>query len=188
MDEFETSLDESNNIKGTFSGGAGLLTVVDTDGKEKTVSASAFDLITPQGKRAYLYNANDVASISKRISSVSTPIVKDGKTTISFTIPKEKATPANPTTPVHDGFVEGFAEAVESMSEMDQSAYVSMGETTVTVVINEDGTLDSFKAKSPFEFKVSMDVGNVEIPLGPTIKSINMLLKGDADYSYTFTR
>ena len=185
--DLNASMGDSNSTTGTFTGGSGTVRVTDAEGNTRNVHTTLFDLVTPQARNAYLYNANDVASISKKFSSVSAPVVKDGKTTISFTIAQETANSANPASPVHDGVVEGFSEAVSSMNELDSNSYIKTGATTVTAVINEDGTLDSLHSHSPFEFKMGMDVGGVKI-LTFTIKSITMILKGNADYNFTFTR
>ena len=187
LDDISESVGESSSASGTFLNGSGSVTVTSSDGSTKTGTSTLEKFITPQGRKAYLYNALDYANINSKIPTASIS-KSDGKTTINFTIAQETATASNPSTPVHDGIVEGFSEVVESMASMSDSAYVRTGATTVSVVINENGTLDSLNTNSPYEFKMSMDAGDVSIPLYGTIHTINMVLSGNANYGYTFTR
>ena len=183
--DLNSAMGDSSNASGTFRYGNGPVTVTE-DGNSKSTETTIYDFLSPQGKLASLYNAENVDNISSRIKSVSAPTVSNGKTTITFVIAQETATPNSSKTPVHEGLVEGFADAIDSMGDMDSSSYIKSGDTTVKAVINADGTLDSIDTVSPFEFKMGMAVNE---SLGSfDIKRIEMVLSGTASYKYTLSR
>lgn len=167
-------VEEELNVKETYTGTVTGGTFVQ-DGK--TTGTALTKMISPYSGDAYLYKAEDVNNINNKISGIS--YSKSGSTeTIVLTLAKEVATKSNDATPVHKGLYEDFSGTAGAQG-MDDGR-VTVGPTKITLVINENGTLNSMTVNTTFEMFSEMTEEGI---------SFRMTVRGTkVQDTYTFTR
>ncbi|MCM1363996.1 MAG: fibronectin type III domain-containing protein [Faecalibacterium sp.] len=144
-EEMLEDMNESSKFSGTFTNGM----CSSINDKNNYVVDYLNKAITPEANSAYLYNAYDVNNFSKKVKSISYKENSNGTKTITITLPTESVKNASGSTPVHDGLAQGATGIISSFSggglEINN---ITVGETTITAVINKNYTLDSLKMNS----------------------------------------
>ena len=91
------------------------------------------------------------------------------------------------TNAVEAHYHKGFATTVASLGQFSTSNFenqlTSVGDTTITAVINANGTLDSYQVSSPYTMKMKSPVKGIT-----GINSFGMQIKGNVSSVYTFSR
>lgn len=169
--------DLADNISFTGTSIGGYVEYTDEEGKQHGGYLS--DLIIPTDSAAYLYNADDVNSFAKKVSSVKAVNNADGSITLTIKLVKETTDNKNPETPVHNGLAQGMGGLSDDMS----GASASVGETTIVAKINKDYTLDTYSIKSPFSVSAVVDGSETDSKY-----DIGMYLSGSMNSDYTFKR
>ena len=177
--DLSAELTEDFNEHASYTGFVRYGTYYYTESIENKTGATTFSkTITPYDTGAYLYEASDTASIDKKITDISYTSNSDGTTTMKLVLAKETATASNDTTPVHEGILQSFG----GMASTDgmEDAKITVGASTVTLVINESGTLNSLVTESPYTIYTSftMEEG----------KKLSLTMSGKSVSKYTFTR
>lgn len=139
---------------------------------------------------AYLYNSKNYTAWQKGFESIKTTKNSDGGYTISFTIKQE-----NKNTNYHNGFISSFNAADFGAADGFDVRDLKVGKSTVTLVIDADGILKSYKATSPYSagfaasFTADEDVSNenVSVSKGDNIE-MSMTMSGNTAFNYTITR
>lgn len=131
---------------------------------------------------AYLYDQHNAAAWKNGFSSVSTSYYSDGRIKFTATLKQEKfGTSVNKAASLyHPGLVSTIDSGSLSSSANSVNELTTVGATTITAVINTDGTLNSLTVKSPFETKFFESAGEG--------LSLGMEMSGSTNTSYTFTR
>lgn len=137
------------------------------------------EVIAPYGQMAYLYEAEKVDDISKKISNIDAKPGANGTQTITLTIAPETVTNGNGETKVHNGITQGL----EGFDIGSGETKLTVGATTITAVINANGTLDSLVANSPYSISSSFDESNSDNSI-----NIGMQLSGTMTSNYKFVR
>ena len=153
-----------------------------TDGK----SVNLAKYIEPSDEEfAYLYASNDPAAWKDGVKSLSVAPTANGGYKFTMVLYKEEY---GSETNVSQAFYHnGFATTVASFGSISstdlENQLTSVGDTTITAVINADGTLDSYQVSSPYSMKVKAPVNGI---MG--INSFGMQVSGNVSSLYTFTR
>lgn len=134
---------------------------------------------------AYLYGSEDPAAWKDGVKSVSvTPITGGG---YQYTVELYEETFGNETNVTdafyHPGLVTTIASLGYFSDEGLENQLTTVGDTTITAVINSDGTLDSYKVSSPYSMRMKAPVEGIT-----GITSFGMQISGNVSSSYTFTR
>ncbi len=198
--EIEKSLASSTDstASGTFKNGIGTITVKEKDidtGKYTTTTqrySSLYGFITPGGKEyAEFYKQNDsISTFAKKVKSVSVSGSKI-KLVLQPETVKFKNGNASGALNVHDGFVNSGVDSLSlgSGSTSSYKAGMNLTEkkskftenkpgTTVTAVLNSDGTLKSLSVNSPYILESTSTVES---------KKLYILMDGAVKSSYTFS-
>ena len=134
---------------------------------------------------AYLYASNDPAAWKDGVKSLSVAPTSNGGYKYVMVLYKEEygsETNVNQAY-YHNGFATTIASFnVLSSTELDNQL-TSVGDTTITAVINADGTLESYQVSSPYSMKVKSPVNGI---MG--INSFGMQISGNVSSLYTFKR
>lgn len=168
-------LAENTSYTGTSIGG--LLEYVDENGSNKFEYLNR--MIVPTSSMAYFYNADDINSFDKKVSSVKVVNNADGSKTITLKLVKESISEKNNSTPVHNNLAQGMSEFTDDMN----GASASIGDTTMIAKINKDYTLDSLSIKSPFTVSAVVNAEETD-----TNYDLGMYLSGSMNSDYTFKR
>ncbi len=177
LDLGDLDLSESTSFNGTFTNGI----YSGVKNKDYTVDF-LHSSITPYDGPAYLYNAHDINSFAKRITSITYKQNSDGTKTITMKLPKETANNANETTPVHNGLAQGASDLVGDVGNDAGAMKVSAGETIMTLVINKNYTLNRLNTDTIVGIDMSMsgDSSKGFIDLG-----VKMNCKSVSAYSFS---
>lgn len=134
---------------------------------------------------AYLYASNDPAAWKEGVKSLTVaPTANGGYKFIMVLYKEEYGSETNINQAYyHNGFATTIASFnVLSSTELDNQL-TSVGDTTITAVINADGTLESYQVSSPYSMKVKSPVKGI---MG--INSFGMQISGNVSSLYTFKR
>lgn len=184
LEKLKNEMSENKNRTLEFNNGIAFYTDKNSEGKEVKYSQRLNSFIVPspessyENKYAYLYNSSDLNGFSKNIPNV-TVSESGGKTTVSITL-KQEGTNAV----YHPGFVDSITNDLGDIAGTGSKCSATVGASTVTGVINSNGTLDSLKISSPFTINLETPL-EIEDGLSLTVK---MTLAGSSNYDYTFKR
>ncbi len=154
------------------------------DGTEKTRTIRLSTFIEPQNSSyAYIYNSDNNSAWKNGFDSVTTTKNKDGSITIVAKLKKESfgTKTKNEKTLYHCGFISDISQV--GMADLYHTNS-SVGATTITAVIDADGLLVSYAAKSPY----TMDMEGTMSTDDGTETEMGMKSVGNYDVSYKFTR
>ena len=134
---------------------------------------------------AYLYASNDPAAWREGVKSVTvTPINGGGYKYVMVLYKEEYGTETNLSEAhYHKGFATTVASLGQFVSTSVENQLTTVGDTTITAVINADGTLDSYLVASPYTMKMKSPVKGI---VG--INSFGMEIAGNVASVYKFTR
>lgn len=192
--EITEELNETQNFSIKFDNGRGSGTIIEDGVKIETSGMDINALITPENRTAYLYDAANINAIDSKISNINITENADGTKKITFKILKETAYKSNPECPVHAGIYDSMAKSLELMEESGPKSRIENGSTTVSAIINIDGTLDSLDISSKYVFIMSMGMeDDGEGVLGNDDSryrniTINLDMSGTSVASYQFLR
>lgn len=184
LEKLKSEMSENKNRTLEFNNGIAFYTDKNSEGKEVKYSQRLNSFIVPspkssyENKYAYLYNSGDLNAFSKNIPNV-TVSESGGKTTVSITLKQEGANAV-----YHPGFVDSITNDLGDIAGAGSKCSATVGASTVTGVINSNGTLDSLKISSPFTINLETPL---EIDDGLSL-NVKMTLSGSSNYDYTFTR
>ncbi len=134
---------------------------------------------------AYLYGSEDPTAWKNGIKSVSVTQLSSGGYKYKVELYEESF--GNETNVsdafYHPGLVTSIASLGYFSGEGLENQLTTVGDTTITAVINADGTLDSYQVVSPYSMKVKAPVEGIA-----GITSFGMQISGSVSSSYTFTR
>lgn len=150
----------------------------------KTVNLAKY--IDPSDEEcAYLYNGEVPTAWKEGVKSITVTETNGGGYNIVMQLYKEEYGLETNINEAH--YHKGFATTVASLGQFStgsvQNQLTTVGDTTITAVINADGTLDSYKVSSPYTMKMRSPVNGI---IG--ITSFGMQIKGNVSSVYTFTR
>ncbi len=149
------------------------------DGTTATKTVLLTTFIEPtESAYAYLYAGSDNSAWKNGFSSVTTTKLSDGTTKIVAKLKKEEfgKETGKDSTIYHYGFVSDISGLDGDDLYHSKS---SVGATTITAIISEDGLLNSYVIESPYVMSMSGDMEGI---------SMNMVSHGDYNVTYTFTR
>lgn len=131
--------------------------------------------------KAYLYNSNNPAAWQNGIKSFSFKKNADGTCTVNLTLKKESYGSETKKTEAyyHPGLVTTIANLGMGSDDTMQNQLTTVGDTTITAVINAKGTLDKFVVKSPYSLKMGADADGTSFSMGMT---------GYTNIDYAFSR
>ncbi len=134
---------------------------------------------------AYLYGSEDPSAWKDGVKSVTvTPITGGG---YQYTVELYEETFGNETNVADAFYHPGLVTTIASLGYFSEDGLenqlTTVGDTTITAVINADGTLDSYKVSSPYSMRMKSPVEGIS-----GIKSFGMEISGKVSSSYTFTR
>ncbi len=134
---------------------------------------------------AYLYGSEDPSAWKDGVKSVAvTPITGGG---YQYTVELYEETFGEETNVAdafyHPGLVTSIASLGYFSNDGLENQLTTVGDTTITAVINADGTLDSYQVSSPYSMKMKAPVEGI---VG--ITSFGMQISGSVSSAYTFTR
>lgn len=134
---------------------------------------------------AYLYASENPSAWKDGVKSVSvTPLSGGG---YKYTVVLYEETFGNETNVTDAFYHPGFVTSIASLGYFSkgglENQLTSVGDTTITAVINADGTLDSYQVASPYSMKMKAPVEGV---VGVT--SFGMKISGTVSSAYTFER
>lgn len=134
---------------------------------------------------AYLYDSDNPTAWRNGVKSVNvTPLTGGG---YKFVVVLYEESYGAETNTDHAFYHTGFATTVASLGQFTsgttENQLTTVGDTTITAVINADGTLDSYVVASPFSMKMKSPVKNI-----PAIDSFGMKIIGTVASTYKFTR
>ncbi len=134
-----------------------------------------------EANKAYLYDSNNPAAWKNGIKSFKFTKNANGTYTVNITLKKESYGTETKKTEAyyHPGFVTTVANLGMGTDDTMYNQLTTVGDTTITAVINAKGTLDSFVVKSPYTLKMGADAEG---------KSFSMGMTGYTNIDYTFTR
>ena len=150
----------------------------------KSVNLSKY--IDPSNEEAaYLYNSTNPSAWKEGVKSLTVTSTANGGYKYVMVLHKEEY---GIETNISEAYYHnGFATTVASMGQFTstdlQNEISSVGDTTITAVINANGTLDSYQVVSPYSMKMKQTVNGFGI-----IKSFGMLVSGNLASVYTFSR
>lgn len=182
---------DSDDVKGlTLSGketSSETITFENCIGKnEQGKSVNLARYIDPSDEEcAYLYDAEDPTAWKDGVKSISiTPTAAGGNKVVMVLYKEEYGTDTNS---IEAHYHKGFATTVASLGQFStgniENELTTVGDTTITAIINADGTLDSYQVVSPYMMKMKSPVKGI---VG--INSFGMQIKGNLTSAYTFTR
>ena len=134
---------------------------------------------------AYLYGSTDPLAWKEGVKSLSvTPVAGGGYKYVMVLYKEEYGLETN----VSDArYHKGFATTIASMGQLNSINFnnelSSVGETTITALVNADGTLDAYQVVSPYSMKMTTPISGFY-----GINSFGMLISGSLASIYTFTR
>ncbi|MGN1195505.1 MAG: fibronectin type III domain-containing protein [Acutalibacteraceae bacterium] len=167
--------DESRTFN--FENGIASYTYTDSSGKTLTGNMVPNSAIAPTKRSAYLYNQDDVANFGKKITSISVTKNADGTTSYKLVLAQETSKNGS-ATPVHDGFMDSFAEEFANSEEFG-STDLTVGATTITATVSSDNKLNSMTISSPFSISMTANMDG---------ESLVMPFSGTSVYKYVITR
>ena len=134
---------------------------------------------------AYLYASESPSAWKDGVKSVSvTPLSAGG---YKYTVVLYEETFGEETNVTdafyHPGFVTSIASLDYFSNKNLENQLTTVGDTTITAVINADGTLDSYQVASPYSMKLKAPVEGV---VGVT--SFGMKISGTVSSAYIFER
>ncbi len=134
---------------------------------------------------AYLYGSEDPSAWKDGVKSVTvTPITGGG---YQYTVELYEETFGEETNVTDAFYHPGLVTTIASLGYFSdnelENQLTTVGDTTITAVINADGTLDSYKVTSPYSMKMKAPVEGIG-----KIESFGMMISGKVSSSYTFTR
>ena len=134
---------------------------------------------------AYLYASETPSAWKDGVKSVSvTPLSGGG---YKYTVVLYEETFGEETNVSNAFYHPGFVTSIASLGYFSkdglENQLTTVGDTTITAVINADGTLDSYQVASPYSMKMKAPVEGVA-----GIKSFGMQISGTVSSAYTFTR
>ncbi|MBQ8029351.1 MAG: fibronectin type III domain-containing protein [Clostridia bacterium] len=103
--------------------------------------------IAPTNAEAYLYKAEEIENIDKKVSNITYTVNEDGSCTVLFNVVQETISNTGGGTPVHDGLTQGNTTI---STDSETTMKMVMGESTIEATVNADGTLDDLYIYSPF--------------------------------------
>ncbi len=134
---------------------------------------------------AYLYGAENPAAWKDGIKSITITPVSGGGYKIVMVLYKEEYGTETNLTEAH--YHKGFATTIASLGQFStgniENQLTTVGDTTITAVINAQGTLDSYQVSSPYTMKIKSPVSGIA-----GITSFGMQIKGNLTSAYTFKR
>lgn len=134
---------------------------------------------------AYLYGAEDPAAWKEGVKSITVTPINGGGYKIVMVLYKEEYGTETNLTEAH--YHKGFATTVASLGQFStgsaENQLTTVGDTTITAVINAQGTLDSYQVSSPYTMKMKSPVSGI---VG--INSFGMQITGTLTSAYTFKR
>lgn len=162
----------------TFQGG------IAKNSQGKTVNLARF--VEPADSNyAELYDWQNPSAWKNGFSSVKTTALTGGGYKFELTLKKEEFGTAVGKESAH--YHPGFATTVASLSYLSSGELTnektSLGETTITAVVNSDGTLDSYVVNSPFSIKMMTEIDGTSV-----MDKFGMGLNGKIVSEYKFTR
>lgn len=186
MEDMPTSANEKFDVTYHFENG----TAVGEDGRTQKLR-SFIEPSSNNSNAAYLYNSQNYNAWTKGFSSVTTKKNADNSLTMTLNFKKESTN-----TPYHNGYMSAFsASDFGGEGSGLNVSELSVGASTLTVVIDKDGILKSYKATSPYSAKFAasftadegVNDGGVNIGAG-SIVSMEMGIGGQTIFDYTFVR
>ena len=131
--------------------------------------------------KAYLYNSNNPDAWKNGVDSFKLTKNADGTCTINLTLKKEAYGSETKKTEAyyHPGLITTVANLGMGSDDTMQNQLTTVGETTITAVINAKGTLDKFAVNSPYTLKMGAEADGTSFSMGMT---------GYTNIDYTFTR
>ena len=183
---------DSDDVKGlTLSGketSSETITFENCIGKnEQGKSVNLATYIDPSDEEcAYLYGAEDPAAWKDGVKSITITPTNNGGNKVVLVLYKEEY--GTDTNEAEAHYHKGFATTIASLGQFTSGTRIenqltSVGDTTITAVINANGTLDSYQVSSPYTMKMKAPVNGI---VG--INSFGMQIKGNLTSAYTFTR
>lgn len=182
---------DSDDVKGlTLSGKETSSETITFDNcigrSEQGKSVNLATYIDPSDEEcAYLYGAEDPAAWKNGVKSISiTPLNGGGNKVVMVLYKEEYGTDTNMSEAhYHKGFATTIASLGQYSTGRIENQLTSVGDTTITAVINADGTLDSYQVSSPYTMKMKSPVNGLA-----GITSFGMQMKGTLTSAYTFKR
>lgn len=152
--------------------------------KGKTINLARY--VDPSDEEfAYLHEGDNPKAWKNGIKSVTvTPIVGGGYKYVVTLYEESYGSETNTDQALyHNGFATTIASLGKFTSGDTENQLTTVGDTTITAVINADGTLDSYLVASPFSMKMMSPVKNIR-----AINSFGMKIVGTVASAYKFTR
>ena len=179
-EDLENELREHEVYEGTVNGKffANAKTTNKISGETVNLNGySVKNYIQPTYTLAYLHNAIDVNSIDSRIRSVNYSKAANGVETITVVIAQENVAGDN-AAPVHKGMVGDYSglSGADGIDKID----VKVGDSTITAVINANGTLNSLSIYDPSTIYMETKI--------TAITTVKLGVKCHSSSNYTFTR
>ena len=201
-DDIETVLATVNSLVPTLNKDKDDLKGISLGGTEKTQETLTFDNCiarNSQGKSinlaryvdpsdeeyAYLYESDNPSAWRNGIKSVTvTPTTNGG---YKFVVTLYEESYGSETNVQQAFYHNGFATTIASLGQFTtgdtENQLTTVGDTTITAVVNANGTLDSYQVSSPFSMKMKSPVTGL-----PAINSFGMKIIGTVASAYKFTR
>ena len=201
-DDIETVLNTVNSLVPDLNKDKDDLKGINLGGTEKTSETLTFDNCiarNSQGKSinlaryvdpsdeeyAYLHESDNPTAWKNGIKSVTVVPTTNGGYKFVVTLYEESY--GSETNVQHAFYHNGFATTVASLGQFatgdTENQLTTVGDTTITAVVNADGTLDSYQVSSPFSMKMKSPVTGL-----PAINSFGMKIIGTVTSAYKFTR
>lgn len=134
---------------------------------------------------AYLYGSENPSAWKEGVKSVTVTTLPTGG--YKYTVELYEESFGSDTNVTSAFYHPGLVTTIASLGYFTRSGLenqlTSVGDTTITAIINADGTLDSYQVSSPYSMKVKSPVEGI---MG--ITSFGMKISGSVSSAYTFTR
>lgn len=201
-DDIETVLNTVNSLVPDLNKDKDDLKDISLSGTEKTSEVLTFDgciARNDQGKTinlaryvdpadeeyAYFHKSDTAKEWKDGIKSVS--VIPTANGGYKFVVTLYEETYGTETNTDQAYYHNGFATTVASLGQFatgdTENQLTSVGDTTITAVVNKDGKLDSYQVSSPFSMKMKSPVKGI-----PAINSFGMKIIGTVSSAYKFTR
>ncbi len=201
-DDIETVLNTVNSLVPDLNKDKDDLKGISLGGTEKTQETLTFDNCiarNSQGKSinlaryvdpsdeeyAYLHESDNPTAWKDGIKSVMVSPTTNGGYKFVVTLYEESY--GSETNVQQASYHNGFATTVASLGQFatgdTENQLTTVGDTTITAVVNAEGTLDSYQVSSPFSMKMKSPVNVI-----PAINSFGMKIIGTLSSAYKFTR
>ena len=201
-DDIETVLEIVNSFVPGLNKDKDDLKGINLGGTEKTQETLTFDnciarnrdgqtitlarYVDPSDEEfAYLYEGDNPTAWKNGIQSVNVAPITGGGYKFIITLYQESY--GTETNVDHAFYHNGFATTVASLGQFatgdTENQLTTVGDTVITAVVNEDGTLDSYQVSSPFSMKMKSPVNGL-----PAINGFGMKIIGTVNSTYKFTR